>query len=300
MLALPLFCLLRFCLYRVPTDLQGAGLLLIYLGLYLAARRAGEGVFKWLLPFVIVEAVSVIALGLLRPGVATGGLVFGPNYNMAAGFMLLGALTNRGKYQGALLALVAVACYFTGGFEALFLLAVLGLTLLLRRDWSKGLLLAGALGAVALLLALLSGALAGLWGRGLWERDVTVAGTVFLNLPLLSGRWEVYEAALRNLAPLGHGFLASGFSVHTVHNVPLIIADQLGPGAALAWALAAGYLLLRSRWTYAWVLFLAAGAWDHYTWTQWGPFFYILAGVSTASPLISDRILSNKQERRDP
>jgi len=108
-----------------------------------------------------------------------------------------------------------------------------------------------------------------------------------------SFRLAVIKEAMTNIKPVGEGYYLTAFVHDTVHNVPLIIVQQLGyPGilAGLAWLWICGYCLVKTRWRYAWVLILSLSIFDHFIWTQLAPYWWVLIGVSTASTLHSDSI----------
>jgi len=100
----------------------------------------------------------------------------------------------------------------------------------------------------------------------------------------LEMRWLVIKDAVTDIQPLGIGYGLTNFTSHTVHNVPLIIIQQLGwPGilAALAWLWVTVWCLRKTRWKYAWVAVIALSIFDHYIWSQLAPYFWCLVGVST-------------------
>ena len=107
---------------------------------------------------------------------------------------------------------------------------------------------------------------------------------------LTTGRWSVMLDSLHHITFLGHGFSTSTIGGGIIHNVPLIIMYQVGPLAAAAWLFVTVFCLVKTKWKYAWVAIMAASVFDHYLWTQFAPWWWSLAGVSTASTIDNDLI----------
>ena len=107
-------------------------------------------------------------------------------------------------------------------------------------------------------------------------------------------RWEVIKEAMSNIKPLGDGFIVTEFASGTVHNVPLIIIQQLGWAgiiAALAWLWVSIWCLVKSRLKYAWALILALCVFDHFIWTQFAPLWWMVVGISTIPGIIKTDLL---------
>ncbi len=97
-------------------------------------------------------------------------------------------------------------------------------------------------------------------------------------------RLAVIKRAMTNIKPFGDGYSVTIFNRTTVHNVPLIIVQQLGyPGVAagIAWVLVAITGLWKAkRWRMLWVAVLAMSVFDHFVWAQFAPWWWLMAGVS--------------------
>lgn len=102
-------------------------------------------------------------------------------------------------------------------------------------------------------------------------------------------RWLTYWK-LSAIKPLGYGYNINNFYRGIPHNVVLIIIEQIGILAALAWLWVAGYGLLKTKWKYAWVAVLTLSVFDHFMWTQAAFWVWGLAGVSSNSEIIKDWI----------
>ncbi len=67
-----------------------------------------------------------------------------------------------------------------------------------------------------------------------------------------------------------------------VHNTPLHITDQIGPMAGIAWLWVSVFCLVKTRWKYFWAAVLVTSILDYYIWTQFAPWWWVLAGASIA------------------
>ncbi len=275
-----------FSMQTVAGGLYGLVLFL----LYVASRTLDKRIFLAFIPFVVVVAISVIVNGVMHPGQLTGGII--TNYCASAGFMIFGTIVNNFKWQWVLATIALLALFFVGALEGAFIIAVLVGAILWRRDWGKKILL-----PVALVLLVAS-----TWGvvgylMPLYTHNPNLdalskaftTGKVDLN-DITTDRWEVFNVALADIKILGHGYKPGLAEPYTVHNVPMVIVDQIGPVAGLAWLIVSVWCLFKTKWKYAWIALLAMCVWDHYVWTQFAPYFWVLVGVSTTSKITSDRI----------
>lgn len=197
-----------------------------------------------------------------------------------------------GKWRWQLAGLSVVALLVSASPEALFVLGVLGLVVLGRRDWPERKLVVGGVvtaGVVVLVIIMLTGLGGRLYSYALDAATgekianyVNQDGEVDPKSPL-EMRWLVIRDSFAEFEPLGEGYNLTEFSVRTVHNVPLVIVQQLGwPGilAGLAWLWVAVWCLAKTRWKYVWVGIIALGVFDHFVWTQMAPIFWATVGAS--------------------
>jgi hypothetical protein len=192
-----------------------------------------------------------------------------------------------------------IALCFVGALEGVFIMAVLIVAILWRRDWGKRILL--PIGAVIVLIVSFGvmGYLVPLYNHNpnLQSLSQFFASGV-LDEETLNGittsRWEVMKIALADIQILGHGYKPGLAEAYTVHNVPLVIIDQIGLLAGLAWLVVSLWCLIKTKWKYAWIAIIVMGVWDHYIWTQFAPYFWVLVGVSTTSTITSDKIFRGK------
>lgn len=296
---------------------------------YLACRKLGQDVFKPITVAVVIQAVSLVVIGLfISPGIKGGGIISYPthNYDIATGFLVFGTVLAVGRRQWIVASIAMVGLIFTGAEEAMLATAIIGIVILARRDWGRRLLVPIGIVVVTAIIVFGFGV-----GQSLYESNVykmkTLATGEFVGRRITPGgdgvtyprefytdeegvsylvqydheweevldnalywRWTGWKKAVNDIAPLGHGYEVTEFNFYTVHNVPLIIVDQLGIAAALAWLFMLIMGLIKTKWKYAFVAVIALSLFDHYIWTQMAPFFPALLGVSTASTLKSDLI----------
>jgi len=300
--------------------------------LYLVARKLGKDV---LLPLAIGSAIAslgVIIHGFIYRGEVTGGFLFGGNYDIVVGYVLLSGAFFIHRYQWLLAGLALVAMFFTGSPEAILPCVAVVAVMLWRKDWGKRAVIAIT---PTIIIALLWFGLG--YGQELYtytwqivrgeetmvspltseietatevipetegvavaipETETTVVPAVDAEAPILVGtvhyRLQVIGDAMTNLKPFGVGYILTDFSrVKNVHNVPLVLVQQLGWAgilAAGAWLWITVYCLVKTKWKYAWVLILALSVFDHYIFTQLAPLWWCLIGVSTTSEIKSDLI----------
>lgn len=261
---------------------------------YVVSRSLGKDIFRMLVPFVCLGAVISIVIGILNPGMSSGGLI--TNHCASAGFLIFGALINQGKWQWVLIIVALIGVFFIGTLEAVFILGILGITVLVRCDFSRRFLvvsgmLVGLVGLWAVLGYLIP----------LYEGSHNVTALVDVikgEAPLdegtittiTTGRQVAIIDAIKNTSVLGHGYSLSTVGGWIVHNIPMIIYHQIGPIAAIAWLFVTVYCLIRTKWKYAWIAVMAMCVFDHYIYTQLTPYWWVLIGVSTSSTIKSDLI----------
>jgi len=293
----PLVVIVLFIALRVAVDpsmetLAGLFFGIFMIAIYVASREVGRDMLLAFIPFVMIVAVSCVVDGITNPGEATGGMI--ANYCASTGFMIFGTIVNRFRWQWILATLVLVALFFTGALEAVFIMIVLGITLLIRRDWGRKTLLPVGLAAIAVIVGLSLGYGFPSSGNANLDAISTIlagnsVNNVMLN-DLTTDRWEQVEYALSNVSMFGHGFEPGLPTWRTVHNLPMVIVDQIGVIPGLAWLFVTLYCLIRTRWRYAWIAILAMSVFDHYLWTQFAPFWWMLVGTSTTVAVDSDLI----------
>lgn len=268
----------------IYSRLENFAFAFIIFGVYLTSRKLGDKLFYSFAPFVVLEAVSLVIIGLNNPGMQQGGMLSTGNYDIATGFLLFGSLMYPGKHRWVLLVLSGIGIWFTGAFEAPVILAVVAIGIFVKKDFGRKLYI---IIAAVVLVALMSFALdipQKLWIH--WGQRIT--GDMVINDEILygnamSGRFDVYKQSLSELKLFGNGYEANVFTGRTVHNVPLIIVDQIGVIPALAWLFLTVFLLFKTRYKYAMLMIIGASLLDHYTWTQAALWYPAVAGVASNS-----------------
>jgi hypothetical protein len=279
--------------------------------LYLVSRKLGKDIFTPLAIGAAIASVGVIISGIIWRGQLTGGLVFEHNYDIAIGYIILGTIFYQGRFSSILRSVAIIAVFLTGAPEGVFAGFIILLFVLIRKDWGKSLVQVVIPVIIVAIIWFSCG-----WGQQLYYYSGKVAGAMPGNVvsqitsssatppnanivdgvePItenaLGVRLEVIVWEMKHLRLLGEGFNLTAFEHTTVHNVPLIIVQQLGfPGiiAAIAWLWLALYGLVKTKWKYAWIAILALSLFDHFTWDQLAPVFPILLGISTVSTIKSD------------
>jgi hypothetical protein len=275
--------ILRLIIYRNNTELFAVTFFAIAIALYLLSRKIGREIVKVLIPFLIVEVSCVVIMALINRGEIASGYI--GQYNRAIGFMTYIAILNRGRWQWLLVAIAALGIVLTGSLEGAIVLAVLGIVFLIRKDCGKKLWIPLGIMAGCLLPMVFIGDVRSLY--------TPVIQHLYLGdeLPyVLNGRAIVYKEALQNLSILGHGYTNSLFDANTVHNVPLIVFDQLGIFAGISWIVITGYCLIKTNWKYAWIAIITMCLFDHFIWTGLAPYFFVAVGITTANTKKDDYI----------
>lgn len=283
--------------FGLPASIPFAFLALLLGGIYLMSRQVGQDILTPFIPATIIASLSCIVSGITYQGVKTGGLVSLSNYDMATGLIVFGALVSIFRGQWWLTAIAIVGLFFTGADEAIFACGVLTLAILARRDWSLKLL--APVGALILVIAICTslGITQSLYSptaeKIVAAKEATTATSTETRDELLykatGSRWMKHWT-LSPLKPFGYGYNVNNFYPGIIHNVPMIIIEQIGILGALAWLWVFGFCLLKTKWKYAWIGLGSLCVFDHFIWTQAAPWFWALAGVSTASSLDRDYI----------
>lgn len=306
--------------YKGAARIAPLGLGLAWITLYLSSRVLGTGLMLPLGIGATIASVGVVSHAVIHPGQITGGYIFENNYDIVVGYILLGASLYSGRWRIPLIALSVTAVALTGSPEGVLALFAVGVVVFIRKDWGKPLFSILCVLTVTLAVwfglgwgqQLYSYAFDVVAGRSSMERAVltpveeiettetetimtdedseqreeqgTVEERPVSRFSTLGYRYSVLRAAMYNLKPLGDGYNITVFREGIVHNVPMIIVQQLGwPGAVagLCW-LVIGVVGWRNRsWRYSWTLMLALSVLDHFTWTQMAPYWWVLVGVSS-------------------
>lgn len=299
----------------------------VLFGLYLVARLLGDKLFKPFTYIVVLESISVVLYGLTHNWVKNGGIASPTNYDMATGLLIFGVVVGAYKHRWWLLAVALVGLFFTGADEAIFCVAILLLAVLIRRDWSKKIWL--PIGAIILTISLCTvfGITQKLYYPTI--QKIALASEAVENTPIgnvvdvvtpdvitnkleeiaednkevnveTASKSEILDVAtgyrwvsnwnLSPIKPFGYGYNINEFYWGIPHNIVLIIIEQVGILAMLAWLFATGYCLIKTKWKYGFIMILAMGFFDHYIWTMVGCWYFVIVGMATTSMIKSDKI----------
>lgn len=263
--------------------------------LYLAGRKLGRNIFK---PLAIGAGLGIIGVFIsgffIWHGEITGGVLFEYNYDIVVGYVLLGVALFKHRYQWLFALVALLAMFVSGSPEGLFAIGLLVVAVLYRRDWGRRLLyVAGSVFVIAVIYFSLG------YGQNLYGYAVKIVRNEPMPNLAVPGETVVgyrlmrINQALDNLQPLGDGYNLTAYTIDTVHNVPLVIVQQLGYGgiiAGIAWLWLSFYCLFKTRWKYVWVLILALSVFDHFIFTQLAPVWWAVIGVTTAGGIKNDLI----------
>jgi hypothetical protein len=274
----------------------------IYLfGIYLAARILRDDLFAPFSFAVILAAIGCVVYGIMHPGQLTGGFVSPTNYDIAAGLLVFGVVVGVWRWRWWLSVVALVGLFFTGAPEGIIGVGILFLAVLIRKDWGRRILL--PIGIILIVAIAWFGLGYGqkLYAYTAWnvtggvlptkpEASPSKTQRYFSPYPQLVYRCDVIEERMSDVGPFGHGYEVTHFTDYTVHNIPAVAVDQVGPLAGVAWLFVTIYCLVKTKWKYAWTAVIALSLVDHYLWTQVAPWWWALAGASTASVVKSDLI----------
>jgi hypothetical protein len=289
---------------------------ILLFAVYVASRQLGDKIFRWMPIVVIIESVSVVIVSGINGWIPTGGIYSIYNYDIATGLLVFALLTSPVKHQWWLSAFAVVGLFFTGSAEAIFVGFVILVMALIRRDWGLKMVLPSGALALAVLVTTLTGAIWTIQAPTLQRLHLVqdmAKGEDTLSLvqdnpylkPVspndkLSSTMENLDRALGfrishsqltiPIKPFGYGINLTRFYWGIPHNVILIIIEQVGILAALAWVFVMFTQAYKSPLKYAIVGFIALGVFDHFVFTQAAPLMPLLVGVSSVSTIKLDYI----------
>jgi hypothetical protein len=287
--------IMRVIVFHNLDSLAGALFMAAMFGLYLVARIYGERALRFFMPVVIVGAVSIVVSAIINQHTGNSGLF--NNYATASEFLVFGWLVSPRKHQWWLAGFVITGLFFTGAPEAIFYVAVIGLVILFRRDWSVKIAL--PLGVLGFLMVACS--LAGIT-QVLWQRSFDMLNGTYVAMTdggLTEGerallldestdiRWLTTWRLQRPVSVLGYGVDVTNQITteggHIPHFIGLLVTDQLGPIAAVAWFVAMIAGIKRTKWKYGFLSLILFGVFQPFIWTLFAPYMWAMAGSASNS-----------------
>lgn len=271
--------------------------------MYLVGRTLGKQIFLALIPFVAIEAISCIVMGSIQ-GDANGGFL------ILAG--ILACFSIPVLYRWVLLSVVLAGAIYSGSPAVMIALSLLVMVAIHKDDFSRY----SAVVAFIIVLSLGCSYYLGIHSR---TEQVAIDGiktdivTSENDTGWGNGRLPAYKDAASNISFFGHGYAmyetertetSEGeiWSTPTVHNVPLIIVDQIGVIPALLWLFVTLYCLIKTTWKYAIVCILGLCMFDHFVWTVFAPYWWVIIGVATTCPIednLFKGVLQNDKRKRE-
>lgn len=275
--------------------------ILILVLVFLVARIIGSSVFFLVIPLGLVLTVLSILEGPSGYPEFVGGMGFTGNPNLTGSYLALSILFLEGKWKW-LAPLILVGIFFTGDHWAVIGLTVVGLVMLVRRDWifSSGWKVTVATLVVPLVVVGLFwnvGIAQKLYGFDLKDGQLVAAGLIVKEVTLdFNDRGRVALEVLDDLSLIGHGVQSDTSNVDVnrygglVHNAPLMILDDLGLVASTSWIVLVLFCIVKSkRYRYQFILILVSSMFVYWYWvpTGLGPYFWsLLGGVSKEVDLL--------------
>lgn len=281
----------RLFVQQDMATLAGALFMSSMFGLYVVCRIYGERTFNLFWPLVIIGAITVIVQAIIAPRGENPGAF--SEYATASQFLVFGWIVSPRKYQWWLSGIVIIGLLFSGAEEALFYIAVGGIVILARRDWSRKILL--PLGVIVLFIVIATplGITQTLFGRGIdmikgvyravTDDSLTPEERNELLDKATNTRWLGGWRLHRPVQALGHGINLTYHYKGIPHNIVLLIMDQLGPVAMLAWFAVIIGGIKKTAWKYAYLALLLFGVFQPFVWTKMAPWIWAVAGASTGA-----------------
>ena len=291
---IPLLIILSITIIQViigTTTISATFFMLTMVLVYLMCREYNEKVFSLFVPVLIVVSLSCIIIhGIIDPGIRGGGILHPTNYNLAIGFMALGMVLIRNKWQWLIVCFVLLGIFMTGGEEGLVFIAGFIIMVLVRRDFGKKLLLPIMALGVLILVFTATGTTQSLYFQVTEKIQIVLGSSERLAEGstldseihnVFQSRWDKNKDAIKNTSILGRGFDPTDASIYSIHNIPLKIWDEMGPVASLSWLWLVGYGFVKfknKRYIFGTIFLLSI--FDNFVWTQLTPYMFVALGVS--------------------
>lgn len=276
-----------FVQYNAET-VAGALFMASMFGLYVVSRQYGEKTLNLFMPVVIIGVISIIVQAIILGQPKNPGIF--NNYATAAEFLVFGWLVSPRKHQWWLSAVVLIGLLLSGAEEALAYISILGLVILIRKDWSRRILLPVGVIVAVFIFCFVTGFFSTLYFRAsnmvhdlhsaLTDPTLTSEQRDALLNQATNGRWSTGWRLHRPIEPLGYGVSITSYPL-IPHNIVLLITDQLGPVAAIAWVSAMIAGIKATKRKYAFIALILFGLFQPFVWTEMAPYMWAMAGMAT-------------------
>jgi len=277
----------RIFIQHDAQTLAGAIFMVSMFGLYVVSRKYGEKALSFFMPIVIIGVISIVIQFFVNGQPKNPGLF--SNYAVAAQFLVFGWLVSPQKHQWWLSAVVIAGLLLSGAEEGLFYIAILGAVVLIRRDWGRRILLPVGVVALILISGLITGHVQDSRAvsmikdtyRAITDKTLTQEERDTLLNEATNGRWLHGWRLHRPIQPLGYGVTLTYHYENTPHNIVLLIIDQLGPAAMIAWFAAVIGGIRKTKWKYGLLSLILFGMFQPFVWTMMAPYMWAMVGSAT-------------------
>lgn len=280
--------------------------------LYLASMRKGYNLTWFAVPIIMILSASVMWDGVNRLleheafiARATG---FSENTDQVASILVVCIFLLGGRWKWlAFPAMITIL--FTGSYWALMALVGCGFIALVKKEVNLSKKFLTTLGCFVLLLVVVVASSTSIQER-VWQvnqvQDAWEKGSL-RGAQSLNTRLDANGEALRNFSFVGHGLdlekdedgglhgQSNRYGIN-LHNVPLVLLDNMGVVAALSWlfvTLVAIYHSKRYRYALLAIFIMSAtGSADWWWFNLWMPFYFALLGLVALE--IKDKQLTPK------
>lgn len=270
--------------------------------IYLASKQLGKGIFKSLSIASMIEAVSIPIWAAYHHWYPNGGLISETNYDIATGVVILGILVSPKKNWWWMATIGSIGLLFSGSGEAMLSgVILLIVTLFSKVTWWQIAIPVSSLAVIGF-VAVVSGTFTSYQAPNM-QRLATIG--VLYHLPPSQSFWQneknkadsivstppdakvideilgyrITHFQISPIKPFGYGINLTNFYWGIPHNVFLIIIEQAGILALLAWCWLIGLGIKQMTTRVLFIGFLSLGMVDHYIWTQWAVAFPALIGT---------------------
>jgi hypothetical protein len=266
-----------------------------YFGIYLVARIFGKDMFTPFLWGIGIYAVYLIVCTILFYGVLNPSIV---NYHLGGELLVFGAIVCRVKKQWLLLTVVGIGLFFDASEIAWFAMILVLIVMIVRKDFDKKMFIPIGVTIFVAVIGIFPFNYTKLYyGRALNSVSVAITNTEVvsnIDLPPIRGsgflniitddRYYIMQEQIPKFSILGTGYqmYPQNYTLNEpIHLVPLIIVQQVGYAAAIAWLIVTIVVFRKTKYKYAFVAIFGICLFDHSIWTELACWWFMLLGIAT-------------------